>query len=165
MKQALLLLLLAFGMNSITAQPINYSSKTNKTLLTKAPKAVSTKFAAEYPGIKPVWKMADNNYEATYTDPDTKLNNFVLYDKEGGVIKKETELNYTDYPVKINQYYSQRFPEEKIHILKCEAPNGENYYFAKHKDRIIKFDTDGNYMAEKNTKIKASEINNKVEAK
>lgn len=139
--------MLAFGI-SISSQTLN-KTKTSKLIITKAPARVSNKFANDYPGVKPVWNLNDANYEAIYTDPETNLKRYILFDKEGNVIRKESELNYTDYPAKINQYYSVRFPDEKFRILKCEAPNGESYYFAKHKEQIIKFDTTGNYILKK----------------
>jgi len=151
MKKALVLILFTFGMNVLVSQSINPSAK---TILTKAPKKVSNKFIEQYPNVKPSWTLDGENYQAKYPDSKTQLNHFVLYDKEGNVMRKESELDYKEYPVVINQYHSWRFPNETFKVLQCEAPNGDKYYYSKRKNEIIKFDTLGNYISDKSEKIR-----------
>lgn len=135
------------GVNILLAQNKNSSVKSSKTLLTKTPKSINEKFASEHPGVKAVWYKNGETYEASYSDSDTKLNHYIVYDKTGNILSRETELDYREYPVSINQYYSRRFPDEKYRIIQCEASNGEKYYYSKRKNEIIKFDTSGNYIS------------------
>lgn len=165
MKKPLILLLITFGINVMSAQITNQRKENSKVIITKAPKKVNNMFESQYPGVKPIWSLEDNNYRASYTDVNTKLNHYILYTKQGEIISKESEMDYTDYPISINKYYSQRFPEEKFRIIKCEASNGETYYFAKHKAAIIKFDTTGNFINDKSEKVKLYGSNKSQELK
>lgn len=149
----------------MSAQITNQRRALSKVIITKAPKQVNNKFESEYPGVKAVWSLEDNNYRASYTDANTALNHYILYTKQGEIISKESEMDYTEYPININKYYSQRFPEEKFRIIKCEASNGDTYYFAKHKTAIIKFDTAGNFIHDKNERIRLLGSNKNQEVK
>lgn len=146
MKKIGIILFVIFGMSVLVAQKkeITHSSK---TILTKAPKLINDKFSNEYPGVMPVWKLEGDKYQASFMNSETKLNHYVLYGRSGNIIAKESEMDYNDYPVVINQYYSRRFPEEKYRIIQCQALNGEKYYYSKRKNEIIKFDTSGNYIS------------------
>ena len=147
MKKGLIMTLL-LGINVLVAQNVN-STKESKILLTKAPKVIHEKFSGEHPGIKPIWYKDGESYVVSFSDANTKLNHSIIYDKNGRIISRESELDYKEYPVSINQYYSRRFPEEKYRIIQSEASNGEKYYYSKRKNEIIKFDTTGSYISTK----------------
>ncbi|MBA2611358.1 MAG: hypothetical protein H0U95_05250 [Bacteroidetes bacterium] len=157
MKNVAIAILIMLGMNTLVAQTTE--RKESKIIITKGPKKLVAKFSCEYPDVQPSWRSDGVNYEASYMDKN-KLKHVIVYDKDGNLIRKESELDYKEYPISINKYYSQRFPEEKFRILQSETASGQKYYFAKRKNNILKFDTAGNFLPDKTEKIRISEINN-----
>ncbi|MBI2722080.1 MAG: hypothetical protein HYX39_07890 [Bacteroidetes bacterium] len=69
------------------------SISTNKKKKTAIPETIINKFNEDFPGNSNInWKAEDNNYVVTYTDSKTNMDNIIVYDKEGKVIRKENEV-------------------------------------------------------------------------
>ncbi|MEO6305157.1 MAG: hypothetical protein ABIP51_18505 [Bacteroidia bacterium] len=118
----------------------------------EAPKEVTEKFTKQHPEITPNWSKENKNYKATYEDPKTAKQVIIVYDKNGEVIRKESELDNMDYPKQIHEYYSKNYPEEKYKTWSVQDHTGVNSYYVNHGPEIIWFDKDGKYIPDQKPK-------------
>lgn len=126
---------------------IALSAQNPTTSPTQVPDNVSSKFSTQYPTATPTWKLDGNNYSAWYTDPQTKMQSMVVYDKDGNLVRRENELDAMNYPSTINDYYTKTYPTEKDYkVWSSEDATGNRTYYTKRKGQMIWFDKDGNYV-------------------
>src|SRR5688500_20058555 len=151
MKKSLLLLCAAFSMSAVVAQNTNpptspsttqpQNSKTQSSTWqntpaqqnTQVPGTINQRFTTDYPNIKPNWSTSGTNYRAEYMDTETRLGRAVLYDQNGNPVGKELELNRTEYPKTITEYYSSNYPNEEFRIWSAEDMTGKRNYFVTRK--------------------------------
>ncbi len=70
------------------------SSGTPKKKKSTIPETVINKFNENFPGNSNVnWTKEGKNYVVTYTDSKTHMENMIVYDKEGKIIRKESEMD------------------------------------------------------------------------
>ncbi|MBA3665719.1 MAG: hypothetical protein H0W61_16170 [Bacteroidetes bacterium] len=113
------------------------------------PEHITTRFNNEYPGKNSVsWKVEGNNYWVTYTDPKTNMVNVIVYDKEGKIIRKESEADKNTYPSDIGDFYSKQYPKEKYKVWQTEKEPGKTYYFITRKGKLIWFDQTGKNISD-----------------
>lgn len=119
------------------------------------PAAVLQKFIAEQPGITAVWKADGENYKAAFTDPTTKLGRIVVYDKEGNVLRRESEIDQQTAPAPIGDYYKKNHPGETYQVWRSEdAGNGQQLYYSGRNLETIWFDKEGTKLTERKAKKK-----------
>jgi hypothetical protein len=110
------------------------------------PQVVLDKFTKTYPDITPGWKMDGKNFVASFVDPNTLKNVNIVYDKDGNVIRKETELENSSYPQSINDYYIKKYPGEKYKTWSSVDNTGTPTYYIKRATETIWFDKNGNFV-------------------
>lgn len=126
------------------------TSTTTKKKKTAIPETVINKFNEDYPGNSNInWKAEDNNYVVTYTDSKTNMDNRIVYDKEGKIIRKENEVDKLTYPSDIEDYYSKKYPKEKYKVFHSEGEEGKTSYYIKRKGKIEWFDQAGKRLKNK----------------
>ncbi len=95
MKTLLILLCIVCGMHSTVAQT---SSKTTTLTLGSVPEIVKNTFTTEFPTLQAKWEMDDKNYKAIYADPKNNSKGIIIYDVNGKVIHRDTEVNTLSKP-------------------------------------------------------------------
>jgi hypothetical protein len=117
------------------------------------PSPVQTRFSTDYPNSTATWTMDGNNYSASYNDPGSSLGRTVVYDKNGTTLRTDAEMISGTYPLGINDYYTQNYPNESYTVWSSRDANGNTTYSSKRKGKKIWFDRDGKYQ-EKPAKAK-----------
>lgn len=146
MKKHYLALLLSLVLAALPAQvPVNTGSSTSGNQ-TQPPPAIVDKFTNEHPGITPAWHMDGKNFTAEYVDPNTFKGVSIVYDKDGNVIRRESEMENSSYPASINDYYIKKYPGEKFKTWRSLDDKGAQTYFIKRSSGTVWFDKDGNYI-------------------
>jgi len=107
---------------------------------------VLDKFKQAYPDITPEWKMDGKNFVASFVDPNTLKGINIVYDKDGNVIRKETELENSSYPQSINDYYINKYPGEKYKTWSSVDNTGVSTYYIKRANETIWFDKGGIFV-------------------
>lgn len=107
------------------------------------PENVKTQFNTDYPGNNNVsWKPEGNNFVVTYTDPKSGMSNLIVYDRDGKVIRKESEVDKEVFPSGITEFYNKEYPKEKFKVWQTEK-NSKTYYYIDHKGKTLWFDQAG----------------------
>lgn len=109
------------------------------------PEVVREKFRNMYPDVTPVWKMDGQNYAAEFLNPETLKGMRLVFNKDGHVLRKESELD-SSYPQSINDYYIKKYPGEKYKIWSTVDETGQNTYFIQRGTETIRFDNRGQYV-------------------
>jgi hypothetical protein len=147
MKIYLVLTLTLLSYSFILSQtPVTAGREKDVSQKINPPKVVLDKFTQSYPDITPEWKMDGKNFVANFVDPNTLKGISIVYDKDGNVIRKETELENSSYPQSINDYYIKKYPGEKYKTWSSVDNSGANTYFIKRENETIWFDKDGNFV-------------------
>lgn len=119
----------------------------------KVPTAVVTKFTTDYPGVTAVWKADGENFKASFNDPISKLGRMIVYDKDGKVIRKESEVDESVYPKQIGEFYNKNYPGEKYQVWSSEdSESGQMLYYSGRNMEIMWFDKDGTKVPERKAK-------------
>jgi hypothetical protein len=146
------------GSRTQTHTPQNTQTTTNQTV--KVPESVNKRFSADYPDSKSTWTMRGNNYRAEYRDQSTNLNRAVIYDMAGNPIGTERELNMSDYPGTLRDYYNSNYPNESYKVWSSEDKTGKRTYYVPRKNEMIWFDEKGNYRTKNSIPDRSSGNNN-----
>lgn len=152
MRKTILAALLAFGMNVITAQTNTATgsntntSSGNQSNEIKVPQQIASKFSTDYPNMNATWGRDGDNYTATYSDQGSNSGRKITYDKNGDLMYNDMEMNGTNYPTGIDEYYMTNFPNEKYTIWSSDDGKGNMSYYSKSKDgKTNWFDKDGKF--------------------
>jgi len=147
MKVYLALALTLLSYSFILSQtPVTAGKEKNLPQKIDPPQIVLDKFKQAYPDITPEWKMDGKNFVASFVDPNTLKGINVVYDKDGNVIRKETELENSSYPQSINDYYIKKYPGEKYKTWSSVDNTGVSTYYIKRANETIWFDKGGNFV-------------------
>jgi hypothetical protein len=112
------------------------------------PEHITTQFNTDYPGKNEVsWRPEGKNFVVTYKDPKTGMSNMLVYDADGKIIRKESEVDKEIYPSGINDYYTKEYPKESYKVWQTEKQNGKTYYYINRKGKTIWFDQTGKNIA------------------
>jgi hypothetical protein len=111
------------------------------------PSGVKDKFNKEHPGVPATWTKDGENLKVNYVDPDSNKGQVLVYDHNGSVLRRESELDNATYPPKINDYFISHYPGEKFKTWASEDPAGVKTFFIDRKSEIIWFDREGNPAA------------------
>jgi hypothetical protein len=147
---------LCFLLFSVTTgfgqQMLNASYLTNVDMRQEqVPAEIRDKFNNERPGVPAVWRKDGDNYMVNFTDPDSNRGQIIVYDKNGAVLRRESELDNTAYPQSISEYYFRHYPGEKFRTWASEDQQGVKTFFIDRKSEIIRFDKDGKMIPGKTT--------------
>jgi hypothetical protein len=122
---------------------------------TQTPTTIITKFNKQFPGTRPKWKVEGNNFQATYTDRKTQLQNIVVYDKEGNMIRKESQLDPVNYPPAVVEYYKKNKAPEKYSVWQTEDQQGHKGYYGSQNNKIQWFDESGEIIIRRKKNLPA----------
>jgi hypothetical protein len=115
------------------------------------PLVVKTKFSRDYPNSIPDWGLDGSYYSAVYYDQVNNLGRAVVYDKSGKVIRVDTEMSAGSYPLAINDYYLQNYPDEGYTVWSSKDRAGMLMYYSTRQGKKIWFDKNGKHSAKKNS--------------
>lgn len=114
------------------------------------PQPVRTAFSGAYPDADVAgWRFVDNRYKVMFKDRN--MQQVAVYDKNGNLLRRETELDAADVPGAIAQYYKKNYPNEATyHVWLVEEGKGKKSYTAPLNDKMLYFDADGQYIRTEN---------------
>jgi hypothetical protein len=143
MKKFLILLLIC---NFCIAQ--NSADPKGATPVEKSevPTLIIEKFTKEFPRVQPSWMREGDNFKAVFENQETHLPQSVIYDRNGNVIRRETQLDELSAPGAINEFYNKNFPGEKLNTWEAEDNSGVKTYYTKRSTEVIRFDKDGKLL-------------------
>jgi len=143
MKILYLSLLFIFLLITVSAQvPAN----TGGPVANMPPSFIEEKFKKEYPGITPTWHMDERLYIADFTDTMSFRGISIVYDRKGKIVRRESEMENSTYPQRINDYFVKNYPGEKFKTWKCLDDKGIHSYCIKRPAGPLWFDKEGNYI-------------------
>lgn len=143
MKKLIAIAAWVFSMNILFAQ-------TTTTDYNSVPNNVSQQFTKDYPNSNADWVVdGDNNYMAEFKKPTTKGATIVVYDRDGRLVRTESELAENSYPKEIDNYYSKQFPNTKYKVWSSKDARGTTTYYIKQNGDVHWFDKDGKYTSSK----------------
>ena len=144
MKKILLFAILLLNINFSIAQEGKTPGGDNTPSPSgQIPSLIVEKFNREYPGVSGSWTTDGENFKVEFTDPQSHLGHIIVYDRNGDVIRRESELDGPKNPNAINEYYKKNFPGEDIKTWSVEEKNGDRSYYAKRKEELLRFNKDG----------------------
>ena len=147
MKKLLLLFCVALVAGGLHAQEGKTSTNTDRVPADpgQVPTQVTEKFNREYPGVTGGWTRDGENFRVEFTDPKTRMGHVIIYDRNGDVIRRESEVDQV--PQTINDYYNKTYPGEKIRTWESSNAKGEKEYYTWRDKEQVRFDREGKYIA------------------
>ena len=135
---------------SSAAQPTYYYQPVTTVPVNNpmTPLPVLDYFARRHPGATPYWGTEGRNYVVRYIDPSTRLGHVIHYNRHGGIVRREDEINLKDSPLELQAFYTRNYPNESLRIWSYNEGTVLRY-FIRHDSRVIWFDKDGNYIGRK----------------
>ncbi len=130
-----------------------------------APSSISNKFSTDYPEAAPAWVMDGPNYKAEYRDKKTNKGKAIVYDGNGNIIRNDNELDRSNYPAGVSDFYLTNYPNEEPQVWVTEDDMGNRLYYIKRKSEVIWLDKDGKYMAGKAEKKTEKPVQKKQQQK
>ncbi len=109
----------------------------------QVPSLVTERFNREYPGISGNWSTDGENFKVEFVDPQSHLGHIIVYDRNGEVVRRESELDGPKNPGAINDYYKKNYPGEEPRTWSVEEKNGDVSYYTRRKDQIVRFNKEG----------------------
>src|SRR4051812_31216949 len=76
------------------------------------PTPVVESFRKENPSVIPIWKHEGKYFRATYIDQATNLGNSILYNSGGKSLRRDRELEKSEYPQPVIDFYNKTYPGE-----------------------------------------------------
>jgi hypothetical protein len=110
----------------------------------QVPPVVLERFTREYPGISGTWAKDGDNYRVEFVDPQSHLGHIIVYDRNGDVIRRESELEGPGQPNALNQYFQRNFPGEQLKTWAVKEKDGTVSYYTQRNNEVLRFDDKGN---------------------
>ena len=145
MKALYSFFILIAALNNLLAQIPAYEGGRNPQPF-QPPKTIHEKFRSEYPDITPTWHVEEKYYVADFSDTVSFRGISIAYDKNGKVVRRESEMENSTYPAAINTYYVKNYPGEKFKTWKSIDDKGKHSYCIKREGGALWFDREGNYI-------------------
>ena len=146
MKTVLLLLMALFNINAVIAQTTSISAN-QCTKEVVPPASICKRFLNNFPNTNPTWDMEGDNYIAQYKDDITKRNRLVFINKNGNIVRSDSEMDGLSYPPAIVNFYHDTHPNEIFNVWISEDNNGNRTYYSVLDTCVLWFDGKGNYAA------------------
>src|SRR5690606_28507205 len=109
------------------------------------PLKILVSFARNFPDATPYWGIEGKFYSVKFADPQTGLARALIYDRDGNVIRCESEVSLSDCPLTLQQYYLRNFANERLRIW-CFTEDGDKRYYLRRGSKKVWFDGEGNQM-------------------
>jgi hypothetical protein len=156
MRLLLLIFFAGVSLHSV-AQSLTVAPSKTGVAETEIPTPVRDAFKKENPQLTPVWKVDGGLFKATFVDPATNLGNVLIYQGSGEVLRREREMEASEIPQPVKEFYSKNFPGEGF-VLWSRVDNAfMQTYYAHRNTRVLTFDKDGNYIGPKTDTTKPEE--------
>ena len=95
---------------AITA--FNFTSMRAQTPSINVPANIKSEFKASYPRAAAVeWQQVNDKYKVMFTDAKN-LHHTIIYQKDGKLFSRESELDEQQVPKTIRDYYIENYPSE-----------------------------------------------------
>jgi len=143
MKKALLFAILLLSINFSIAQEGKTPADKTQASSGQVPNVVIERFNREYPGVSGNWSVDGENFKVQFTDPQSHLGHIIVYDSNGEVLRRESELDGPKNPNAINDYFKKNYPGEQLKTWQVEEKNGDVSYYANRKEEVLRFNKDG----------------------
>jgi hypothetical protein len=111
------------------------------------PPVIEHKFNVENPEATAVWSKDGSQYSARFVNPINNLGSILVYDTTGKEIRREKELENSDYPAPINDYFMNKYPGEGYAVWSSTDSEGNSTFYSQHNDHTIRFDKNGHLVA------------------
>ncbi len=111
----------------------------------QVPENIRTTFNNSYPNTNATWSFEGKNYVATYKDTESNMGRVVVYDKDGNIVRTESEMDQ-GYPEGIGNYYNEKYPNEKKFTVWQSDEGNKRSYYTKRKGKKMRFDQEGKFM-------------------
>jgi hypothetical protein len=120
--------------------------KPRQNPIPEVPALLKSKFTIAYPdAVVNGWQTEGEYYKVLFSDKNVQQ--VVVYDTSGNVIRKETELDGAVVPQGISEYYKQKYPGKKdIKVWQSEDAGGRKSYNTLHKGEVLYFDSEGKFL-------------------
>jgi hypothetical protein len=118
------------------------------------PPAVEQKFVIENPEASAEWKKDGRLYRAQFIHPLNNAGYIIVYDSTGRVVVREKELENTDYPAPINDFFIKNYPGEGYVVWSSTDSTGNVYYYSTRNSETLRFDKQGNYQSPAKLRLK-----------
>ncbi len=151
MKKTLGIIALLFAVNTATfAQREKEGKERNEERNeskkhVKAPVAVITAFAKDFPGTSGKWEKEGNEYEVNFKQNGKTMS--ALYDANGNKVETEMDIKVSDLPAAVTVYLAQHYKGAKVkEAAVITKANGEINYEAEVKGMDVLFTKDGKFI-------------------
>lgn len=146
MKTGILILVLAATLPLSAQRPLKFTPANPVCFQNPMmPLKILDYFARHFPDATPYWGIEGKFYSVKFADPQTGLARALIYDREGNVIRCESEVSLSDCPLTLQQYYLRNFANERLRIW-CFTEDGDKRYYLRRGSKKVWFDGEGNQM-------------------
>jgi hypothetical protein len=92
------------------------------------------------------WYKENDNYKVVFREPATQQQ-ILVYNKNGNVVRMETQLQTNEFPPAIVQYYERHYPDKtRYEIWGSKSPDGTYVFYSPVDDNTLYFDKNGNFI-------------------
>lgn len=140
MKSVLAILLFVLSLQFTFAQDVSES---------QVPEKIKNSFTKEFQSTKANWSKEEAGYEASFKKDGKELS--IVFDLEGAVMERETEIQKSDLPAFVNDYVSTNYPKFKLkEIARIESTKGNFFEVEVAKgSEVYEFIFDSQTLVEK----------------
>jgi len=111
----------------------------------ETPTVLIKQFKKDYPAFTPTWSREGYNYRADYTNTANNTAGMVVYDKNGRILRSETEMQANSYPGSINDYHTSNLPSSKYRVYATKDTTGVTSFYSTSDGQTYYFDKDGHF--------------------
>ncbi|MES2678649.1 MAG: hypothetical protein V4635_02135 [Bacteroidota bacterium] len=119
----------------------------------KVPEIVKINFDKAYPKNIAAWTIEDKRYMAEYKDT-LHIGHIIVYDQYGRVLAVQDEMSPGAFPVPIDKYIVERYPNQHFTIWSMVNADGTNLYYFTRETETIWFDPTGKFRNKTVNKLK-----------
>lgn len=149
MKKLSIFISLLFAMNTMVSQTAKEGQAMIDTQVKgkEVPSTVLNKFKTDYPNEQPTWSQENGVYRATFVDGSKMFGHAVGYDKSGTVLYRDERLKTDGYPSAVNDYFTNKYPNDKYEVWATSDKAGKKRYYSNHNLETLWFDENGTYTS------------------
>ncbi len=154
MKNILFVLFLLFWNQTFKAQ-LN-SAETKSTSLrdlpngsrtdegAKVPEIIKINFDKTYPNNIAAWSIEKKRYMAEFKDT-LHIGHIIAYNQYGSVLSVQDEMSPGAFPVPIDKYLVEHYPNQQFTIWSVVNADGTNLYYFTRESETVWFDPTGKF--------------------
>jgi hypothetical protein len=163
MKNTIFTLVLLFGIQVAKAQLS--SAETKSTSLrdlpnghrtdegAKVPEIVKLNFDKGYPNNITAWTIEKKRYMAEFKD-SLHIGHIIAYNQYGSVLSVQDEMSPGAFPVPIDKYLVEHYPNQQFTIWSVVNADGTSLYYFTRESETVRFDPTGKFRNKTVNKLK-----------